>query len=83
MIPTVYILQCSDSTLYIGSTNDINKRLHEHNNLKSWAHYTKIRRPVILIYSEICETLNDARKREYYLKQLSRKEKLELIKNTN
>ncbi|MDD2487672.1 MAG: GIY-YIG nuclease family protein [Candidatus Gracilibacteria bacterium] len=79
MSPTVYILKCSDSTFYIGSTNNMEKRLHEHNNLKSGAHYTKIRRPVSIVYSEICETLNEARKREYALKQLSRKEKMELI----
>ena len=47
-----YILECADKTLYVGSKNDIEKRLHQHNNLKSGAHYTKIRRPVILKYKE-------------------------------
>ena len=79
---SVYILKCSDDTLYIGSTNNIEKRLHEHNNLKSGAHYTKIRRPVELAYKEECESLNLARKRECELKKLTRKEKLELIENS-
>ncbi len=79
MIPQVYILRCSDNSFYTGSTNDIQKRLHEHNNLKSWAHYTKIRRPVEMIYTEEFETLNEARKREYEIKKLTRKEKEKLI----
>jgi putative endonuclease len=76
-----YILKCADDTLYVGSTNDLEKRLHQHNNLKQGAHYTKIRRPVALVYSEACENLSVARKREAELKRLSRAEKLDLIKN--
>lgn len=76
-----YILECADKTLYVGSTNNFEKRLHQHNNAKSGAHYTKIRRPVILKYSENFDTLKEARTREHELKKMSRKEKLELIKN--
>lgn len=76
----VYILRCNDDTLYVGSTADITKRLHAHNNLKSGAHYTKIRRPVVLVYSEECSNYAEARKREGELKALSRVEKLDLIK---
>ena len=76
-----YILKCADDTLYVGSTNDLEKRLHQHNNLKQGAHYTKIRRPVVLVYSEVCENLSAARKREAELKRLSRADKLDLIKN--
>ena len=76
-----YILRCSDDSFYTGSTNDIEKRLHEHNNLKSWAHYTKIRRPVELVYHEVFETMSEARKREYVIKQLTRKEKMILIED--
>ncbi len=76
----VYILRCNDNTLYVGSTSDIEKRLHQHNNLKSGAHYTKVRRPVSLAYTEIYETLREAKQREYSVKQLSRQEKLALIK---
>ncbi len=75
----VYILECNDKTLYIGSTNNMEKRLNQHNNLKSGAHYTKIRRPVTLKYTEIHETLQLARKRECKLKSLTRQEKLLLI----
>jgi len=77
---TTYILRCSDDSLYTGSTNDIEKRLHEHNNLKSGAHYTKIRRPVELVYMETFETISEARKREYVIKQLTREQKILLIR---
>lgn len=77
----VYILECSDKTLYVGSTNDLEKRLHSHNNLKSGAHYTKIRRPVTLKYSKKYKTYAEVRKREGELKRLSRSEKIDLIKN--
>ena len=61
---TVYILECADKTLYVGCTNDLEKRLNQHNNLKSGAHYTKIRRPVALRYTESFKTLLEARGRE-------------------
>ena len=75
----VYILQCSDRTLYIGITNDLEKRLNAHNTSKYGAQYTKTRRPVALAYSEPCKTRGDALKREHALKQLTRKEKLKVI----
>jgi putative endonuclease len=74
-----YILECADKTLYVGSTNDLDKRLNQHNNLKSGAHYTKIRRPVILKYSETFKTMSEARKRENEIKKYKREEKLCLI----
>lgn len=76
----VYILKCNDNTLYIGSTNNIEKRLHAHNNLKSGAHYTKIRRPVTMIYSKKYKDMGSARSVEAILKKLSRKEKDELVR---
>lgn len=75
----VYILQCADTTLYVGCTNNLEKRLKEHNGAKKGAHYTKIRRPVVLKYTETALTLGEARKREAELKRFSRKEKLALI----
>ena len=75
----LYILKCSDGSLYIGSTNNLEKRLHQHNNLKSGAHYTKIRRPVSLKYSEKFKTLREARKRETEIKAWRREKKIELI----
>lgn len=77
----VYILECSDTTLYIGSTNDVNKRVIKHNTSKTAAKYTRARRPVSLKYTESFETKSEALKREISLKKLSRKEKLDLITN--
>jgi putative endonuclease len=74
-----YILKCKDDTFYVGSTNDLEKRLHAHNNLKSGAHYTKIRRPVSLVYSKKFKTYKESRAKEGELKRLTRKEKLELL----
>ena len=74
-----YILHCADDTLYVGSTNDLTARLHAHNNLKGGAHYTKIRRPVELVYSEKLPSLAVARAREAELKRMSRAEKMDLI----
>lgn len=76
-----YILECSDKTLYVGSTNNLEKRLREHNELKSGAHYTKIRRPVVLKYKEELPSLSDARKREAEIKKWSRQKKLALFGN--
>jgi putative endonuclease len=73
------MLQCSDNTLYTGIATDIPRRLDEHNNSDKGAKYTKIRRPVILVYSEEHEDRSSASKREYAIKKLKRKEKLELI----
>lgn len=75
----VYILECADGTLYTGSTDNIEKRLHAHNNLKSGAHYTKIRRPVVLRYSESVPDLAVARSREAEFKRWSKEKKLSFI----
>jgi len=75
-----YILKCADLTLYVGCTNDLDKRLHQHNHAKSGAHYTKIRRPAALVHSERFRTYSKARAREGELKRLTRAEKLALIK---
>ncbi len=75
----VYILECADGTLYVGATNNIDKRLAEHNTSKRGAHYTKIRRPVVLKYSEAFPTLALARAREAEIKRWKREEKLELM----
>ena len=74
-----YILKCIDETLYCGWTNDLEKRLKAHNSGKG-AKYTRSRLPVALVYYETFETAKEAQKREYQIKRLSRKEKLELIK---
>lgn len=76
-----YILKCADETLYTGWTNDINRRLFEHNQGLG-AKYTKGRLPVELVYFEIYETKQEAMKREWQIKQKSRKEKLKLISDS-
>ncbi|MBQ3040043.1 MAG: GIY-YIG nuclease family protein [Clostridia bacterium] len=74
----VYLLECSDGTLYCGWTNDIEKRLKAHNSGKG-AKYTRSRLPVRLVYLEEHESSVEAQKREYRIKRLSRNEKLSLI----
>ena len=74
-----YIVQCSDGTLYTGWANDLTHRMQAHNQGKG-AKYTKARRPVTLIYYEAFETKEEAMKREYAIKRLSRREKEELIR---
>lgn len=68
----IYILECSDKTYYVGCTNNLEKRLKQHNEAKSGAHYTKIRRPVSLKYSEQFATLLEARGREAEIKKWQR-----------
>lgn len=75
----VYILQCSDDTLYTGIAKDVNARLKEHNISPKGAKYTRARRPVTLVYTQECKDRSDASKKEYAIKHLSRKQKLELI----
>ncbi len=79
----VYVLLCADRSLYVGCTNNLEKRLGEHNGSKRGAHYTKIRRPVALKYSESFKTLTEARRREYEIKSWSRDKKLKLINDKN
>lgn len=74
----VYILECADGTLYTGWTNNLEKRIEMHSK-GIGAKYTRGRGPVKLIYHEIFENKNDAMKREYAIKRLTRKEKLKLI----
>jgi len=79
MIYTVYILKCSDGSFYTGCTNDLKKRIKQHNESKLGAHYTKLRRPVILLYSEVFNMLTEARQREAEIKNWNRKKKIALI----
>ena len=74
----VYILRCNDDSLYTGWTNNLEKRLKTHLAGKG-AKYTKARLPVELVYYEEFEDKIEAMKREYKIKQLSRKEKLKLL----
>ncbi len=75
-----YILECADQTLYCGWTNHLAERVAAHNAGKG-AKYTKSRRPVVLRYYETFDTKTEAMRREWQIKQLSRSEKLALIKD--
>ncbi len=75
----VYLLRCSDNSLYCGWTIDLEKRIEAHNSGRG-AKYTKSRRPVELVYSEECESKSAAMKREWFIKhKMTREEKLKLI----
>ncbi len=76
----VYILKCADQSLYVGCTNNLERRLKQHNDSRRGAHYTKIRRPVILVHSENFKTLLEARRREAKIKGWRREKKLALLK---
>lgn len=76
----IYILECSDGTFYTGYTNNVKKRVQVHNSGKG-AKYTRGRRPVKLVYFEEYTTKQDALKREYEIKHLSRMEKIRLIQS--
>lgn len=73
-----YIVECADGTLYCGWTNNLDKRMADHNAGKG-AKYTKPRLPVKLVYYEIADTKEEAMSREWHIKRLSRSEKLKLI----
>ena len=75
-----YILRCSDGSLYTGYTTDLAKRLQTHNAGKG-AKYTKARLPVEMVYHEEYATKEEAMRREAAIKKLTRKQKIELIKN--
>ena len=75
----VYIVVCLDGSMYTGIKKDRERRIIEHNDSKKGAKYTRNRRPVNLVYSEILPHRSSASKREYYIKKLSRTEKLILF----
>ena len=73
-----YMLQCGDGTYYTGWTNDLDRRLKAHNEGKG-GKYTRSRRPVRLVYYEEHETKQEAMRREWEIKQLTRAGKEELL----
>ncbi len=74
----VYIVECSDGSLYTGYARDVASRIGKH-NLGLGAKYTRNRRPVSLKYQEPFDTISSAMKREIQIKKLTRKEKMKLI----
>lgn len=76
----VYIVECSDKTFYTGYTNDLLKRLEEHNSGKGRAKYLRGKIPVKLAYSKEYDNYRDAMHAEIDIKKLTRKEKVVMIK---
>jgi putative endonuclease len=76
----VYMLRCTDGSLYTGVTTDIERRLRQHNGeLTGGAKYTRLRRPVALVWQEQCADRSSACRREYAIKQLNRAQKIKLL----
>lgn len=75
----VYIVRCNDETLYTGITNNLEKRILAHNTSKTGAKYTRSRRPVSLVYQELCNDKSHAQKREHEIKKYPKQKKLHLI----
>ncbi len=79
----VYLLQCANNSLYCGITNDLPRRLRQHNGeIKGGAKYTRANAPCQLIYQEKTQDRSSASKREYEIKQMDKKTKLRLIQST-
>jgi len=75
-----YIVRCADNTLYTGVCTDVGRRIDEHNNSVTLAaRYTRSRRPVELVYSELLTSRSEACMREYEIKQMNRQQKIDLI----
>lgn len=72
---SVYMVRCADGSLYTGITKSLSKRIEEHNHSNLGSKYTRARRPVVLAYSERCESRSAASKREAAIKSMSKKEK--------
>lgn len=76
----VYILECSDGTLYTGISNNVEKRFVQHRNGKG-GYYTRSHKPVRIVYKEKLNSKNLALKREYEIKKLTREGKRNLIRS--
>ena len=77
----IYMLRCSDNSLYTGVTTDVERRVIEHNAKKSVTKYTRVRQPVEVAYQEKAESRSAACKREAQLKKLTKKEKETLVES--
>ena len=75
----VYMVRCSDNSLYTGITTDVSRRVLEHNESGKGAKYTRARRPVCLVFFEECKTQSEALKSECQIKSLSKVKKELLI----
>ena len=75
----IYIVRCSDQSLYTGITTDLSRRVKEHNEKKHGAKYTRLRRPVQLVWFQECDNRSEASQKEYAVKKLDKKKKEELV----
>jgi putative endonuclease len=75
------MLRCSDGTLYTGIAIDLDKRLNEHNSSEKGAKYTKARRPVKMVYSELSKNKSAALKREIAIKKMTKLQKESIVAN--
>jgi putative endonuclease len=76
----IYILLCNDNSFYTGYTNDIEKRIDQHNGIiLGGGKYTRSKRPVELVYKESFDSKSEAMKREFEIKKMSHEEKSRLI----
>ena len=75
----VYIVSCSDGSLYTGITTDLESRIGEHNSENGGARYTRSRKPVRLVYREPAESRSEAARREYRIKRMPSAEKIKLV----
>lgn len=76
----LYVVECSDSTLYTGVTTDVERRVREHNTTSRGAKYTKFRRPVKLLWFKMYSNRSNAQSAEYAFKKLPRQQKVKLIR---
>ena len=77
----IYLVRCSDDSLYCGWTTDLKRRIDAHNgDIPGGAKYTRGRRPVTLVYSESFHQKQEAQRREYAIKRMAKTKKLRLIK---
>ena len=78
----VYLVRCADDSLYCGWTTDLKRRIDAHNgHIPGGAKYTRGRRPVTLVYAESFHHKQEAQRREYAIKQMTKTKKLRLIKD--
>ena len=77
----IYLVRCSDDSLYCGWTTDLKRRIDAHNgHIPGGAKYTRGRRPVTLVYAESFHQKQEAQRREYAIKRMAKTKKLRLIK---
>ena len=78
----IYMIKCSDASLYTGVTTDVERRFKEHKESKKGSKYARAKIPLRVVYTETCANRSEAQIREAQIKKLTHKEKVQLIKRT-